>query len=858
MARAERIQGIVSTPAHKRRKILLLRGMLVVAVGGLLLQAGADTLGFGALALVLAFAASDVALLYVPTRLVSSLKFELTVGATDLVLVALGIHLAGAHFGALPVSCLLMILVVALANYTIRTVAGAAAVGALHAWMVLGPQSSPGASVASLGLQIVFLCTIALYYGSLVQSLHRSRRRQEARMYSRHELAALLGILRSVTSSLDLRSVTQTIVQHINEVVPSMRCSLVFLDPSNKRCYVLASHDDPTVNMLELDLRKYPEIRKAIETRAPVVIRDVATDPIVAEVRDVLSHLRVSSLMVMPLTFGKDVLGTLLLRTARSDETFGTDEINFCRAVADASANGLKNALLHGQVKEGSARHQRTLEELGSVLRHSPDLILTTDTEGNITEFNRGGEALLGHVRADLLGSSFRVLFEDRRHDDLLERIRSAEVLSNYGCSMQKKDGTQVEVQLNMSILRDEANQITGTVWIARDVTELRSTRRQLIQAEKLSAIGNVLSGVAHELNNPLSVVLGFSQLLLARSPNRQLERIQQAAERCQKIVKNLLSFARAHKPERQYLGANGIIEKTLDLKKYQLHVNNIEIVRELDPELPLTMLDFHQIQQVLLNLMNNAQHALAGVHGRPRRLTVRSLRCAEGIRLEISDTGEGMGTETLQHIFDPFFTTKPPGNGTGLGLSVSYGIIAEHGGRIHARSRVGEGTTFVIELPVHGGEEVASAADSVSQPGARSVSATAQRRRILIVDDEEPILDLMIDILDGLGHRIDTANSGEEAWRKVREQDYDLVVTDVRMPQMSGIDLYRNLLEIKPEMERRIIFSTGDLMDDETAFFVAEVNARTIAKPFDVKRVVNLIEEVLNEVDAPEVCPPS
>jgi two-component system NtrC family sensor kinase len=842
----KKLQSIFASHIRNRRKIVLLRGMLVVAVGGLLVQAGAETVGFGALALVLAFAASDVLLLWAPANLFSSLKLEMTVGAVDLVLVALGIRLAGAHSGALPVSCLLMVMVVALGNYTARTVAGAVTVGALHAWMFIGPESA-AASAGSLALQIVFLCTIALYYGALVHRIHRSRRREEAQSMSRRELSALLEILRSVTSSIDVRSVTQTIVRYIDDVVPSMRCSLIFLEPANKRCFVMASHDDPSIDMLEIDLEKYPEIRKAIETRAPVLIRDVGTDPIVSDVSQLLLGLGVTSLMVLPLTFADEVLGTLLLRTARADESFNADEINFCRAVADVSANALKNALLHRQVEEGSARHQSTLEQLGSVLRHSPDLILTTDTEGRITEFNHGGETLLGYDRADLLGGSFKLLFEHQRHDDLLDKIRAAGVLSNYSCSMKKKDGTELDMQLNMSLLRDAADRITGTVWIARDVTELRTAQQQLVQAEKLSAIGNVISGVAHELNNPLSVVLGFSQLLLARDGNRQVEHIQEAAQRCQKIVKNLLSFARAHKPERKYLGANGIIEKTIDLKQYQLHVDNIEIVRELDPELPLTMLDFNQIQQVLLNLVNNAQHAMARTDNRPRTLTVRSRRSERGIRLEIADTGEGMPAETLERIFDPFFTTKPPGRGTGLGLSVSYGIIAEHGGQIQAYSKVGQGTTFVIDLPVHREERFAEATDgSVEKLEQRSEVKAPEQRTILLVDDEQPVLELMIDILQELGHRIDTASNGEEAWRKVRDHDYDLVLTDVRMPRMNGIELYRNLLEIKPEMKNRVIFSTGDLIDSETAGFVAKINARTIAKPFDIGQMVRVIEEAL------------
>jgi PAS domain S-box-containing protein len=560
-------------------------------------------------------------------------------------------------------------------------------------------------------------------------------------------------------------------------------------------------------------------------------------------------------MLVLPLTFGEDVLGMLFLKAARADQEFGEAEVKFCSAVADASANALKNSLLLRQVQEGSLQHERTLKKLENLLRHSSDLILTTDNEGRITEFSRGGEKLLGYDRADLLGKSVMLLCESRRFNELPEMISSSSVLSNFACSLKKKDGTGLDVQLNMSILCDESDEVTGTVWIARDVTELRSTHLQLIQAEKLSTMGNVISGVAHELNNPLSAVLGFSQLLLGRNRNRpnarQLERIHESAQRCQKIVRNLLSFARAHKPERKYLGANGIIEKTFDLKEYQLHVNNIEVVRELDPELPFTMLDFHQIQQVLVNLINNAQHAMATVRDRSRRLTVRSMRCEKGIRLEIADTGEGMCPETLLRIFDPFFTTKPQGRGTGLGLSVSYGIVSEHGGQIHARSRPGEGTTFVIELPVYREEEVAEASESAIEPEARSASRSSEQRRILLVDDEPDVLDLMIDIVRDLGHRIDTANNGEEAWQKLRDQDYDLVLTDVRMPQMNGIDLYRNLLSLKPEMEGRVIFTTGDLLETETAHFIAEANARAIAKPFDVDGMIRIIEESLDAAAA-------
>lgn len=841
-------QGI-SRNREKRRKVILLRGLLLVAVGGLILDAGGPrAVGPLALIVVLAFALSDVLLLFAPMRLVASLRFELAVGALDILLVVLGVSVAGAAGGALPISCLLMVLVVALGNYTARSVAGAAAVGAMHAWLVLGPAAAAGAA-RQLGVQVLFLCSIGLYYGFLVRDLHSLRRRDEAAQLGRHELGTLVKILETITSSLDIRQVTQTVVGYINSVVPSVRVSLLYIEEASGRCYVLASHDDPSVDMLELDLDKYPEIRKAIETRDKVVIEDVASEPLMTPVLPMLQELEFQSILVIPLTFGQDLLGSLLLKSARSDNNFSAAEMDFCNAVARASANALKNAMLYRLVQETSGRYERTGKKLQSILDHSPDLILTTDNAGRITEFNRGAERLLGHSKAEALGKPYSMLIGQRVEPDLLGKIQQAGVLSNYSCELRRNDGQPLNVQLHLTNLRDEDDELLGTVWIGRDVSELRSAQLQLMQAEKLSTIGNVISGVAHELNNPLSVVLGFSQLLMARNAEhpelRQLEKINEAARRCEKIVKNLLSFARGHKPERKYLGVNGIIEKTLDLKKYQLHVNNVEVLTDLDPQLPCTMLDFHQIQQVLLNLVTNAEHAMVGNRNRPGRLEVCST-CVDGqIRVEVSDNGEGMTPETLERVFDPFFSTKEQGRGTGLGLSVSYGIVQEHGGRIHARSERGRGSTFVIELPVReaDGSEVS---DGAEEPSIHLPGQPCDTRNVLVVDDEPMVLDLLIDIVEELGHRVDTAANGEEALKKARARSYDMVISDVRMPRMNGIDLYRSLLAARPELEGSVVFVTGDLIDNEIVRFLAEVNARAIAKPLEISQVIQAVQETL------------
>ena len=630
-----------------------------------------------------------------------------------------------------------------------------------------------------------------------------------------------------------------------------MRCSMLLINEDKTRCYVMASHDDPSIDMFEIDLKKYPEIRCAIETRDRVLIRDVSLDPMMADVRHVLEDLHFQSIMVVPMTFANDVLGTLCLKTARVDKSYTQAEINFCTVVARASANALKNALLHKRVLEQAAINRETGQKLSTVLDQSPDLIVTTDMHGRITEFNRGAARLTGRSREEMVGRSCEAIL-GADGSTWIDKIRNRGRITNHAISLAKADGSELNLELNMAALTDRNGDVYGTVWVGRDVTELRSAQLQLLQAKKLSSIGEVISGVAHELNNPLSGVLGFSQLLMARHGegpmSRELDRIHSSALRCQKIVKNLLSFSRVHKPERKYLGLNGIVEKTLEVRKYQLEVNNIEVVKDLEPGLPKTMLDYHQIQQVLVNLLNNAQQAIQSARPECGRLNIRTWHQANTILFQINDNGEGMDPETLERVFDPFFTTKDQGQGTGLGLSVSYGIIKEHGGKIYAQGRRGEGSTFLIELPVHKEVETADPLPAPSKPFSL-VSAGGAGRRILVVDDEPTILDLFVEILGAAGYNVDTADNGVEAAQKVRNSRYDVVVSDVRMPQMNGIQLYDEILAVRPELADRVLFVTGDLIDPDTVAFVERIGATTIAKPLEIQQVLRAIEAVVNSI---------
>jgi signal transduction histidine kinase/ActR/RegA family two-component response regulator len=365
-----------------------------------------------------------------------------------------------------------------------------------------------------------------------------------------------------------------------------------------------------------------------------------------------------------------------------------------------------------------------------------------------------------------------------------------------------------------------------------------------LIQSEKLSAIGQLISGVAHELNNPLAAVIGFSQLSLGTEANPKtisyLKKICSEADRCAKIVNNLLTFSRKSKAEKQPVGINGIIERTLDLMSYQFQVNNVKIIKDLDAELPKTLGDFHQLQQVFLNIVNNAFQAMQE-KSKEGSLTVRTKRIKDMILIEFTDTGPGIPKENLIKIFDPFFTTKEIGKGTGLGLSVSYGIIKEHGGSIYALSEPGKGATFVIELPI------VEACLPVEVEGDTQKKITPSfKADILVIDDEANILELLYYFLSEKGYKVDTANSGQEALRKLRVETYDLIICDLKMPDFNGQQLYEEIRKTRPELLSKIVFFTGDTASPQTESFLKRTGNKIIPKPFDLDWLLSFIQEFL------------
>lgn len=383
---------------------------------------------------------------------------------------------------------------------------------------------------------------------------------------------------------------------------------------------------------------------------------------------------------------------------------------------------------------------------------------------------------------------------------------------------------------------------------LERTVTTLKSTQAQLVQSEKLSGLGEFVAGVAHELNNPLTSVMGFSELLLQTPGHPKQERylglILSSAQRCKKIVQSLLTFARLHPAERKLANVNALLQDAVEFMQYQCRTSNIELVTRLDPSLPEVMLDSHQMQQVFLNILNNSRQAIEA-KGTPGRVLISTQRLSPRMRIVFEDDGPGIAEENLPKLFNPFFTTKDIGQGTGLGLSLCYGVVTEHGGTIQAQSKFGQGATFIIDLPL-GATVEALPLKAIGPAPQPLVLEQGQGKRVLVIDDEEPILEIIRSELLQQGYQVDIAQDGEAALRCISQTHYDLALCDWKMPGLSGGDVYERLQTSNPALCERFVFITGDVISERVRKFLRQRSRTCLLKPFSLAEFRNAVEHAL------------
>jgi signal transduction histidine kinase/CheY-like chemotaxis protein len=537
--------------------------------------------------------------------------------------------------------------------------------------------------------------------------------------------------------------------------------------------------------------------------------------------------------------------------------------------------------------------------------------------------------------------ASLRPFEPDRFTDEgartaFIDRLARDGAVTDYLLRLRRADEAVVWVEVTANASVSEASGQVRIEALLRDVSDRkkledqsRDLYHQLLQAEKMAALGTTISGVAHELNNPLATILTWSERLSARdldaSTRRGIETILREAERAARIVRNLLTFARKRHTTRAMVDINQVVRDTLALRAYEQRVTNISVIDALASGIPSVFADPHQIQQVLLNLVINAEQAMLTANGRGT-LMVRTWQNPdhESIVLEVNDDGPGVPEDVRTKIFDPFFTTKEVGKGTGLGLTVAYAIVEEHGGRMWLVSEPGAGASFYVELPVAGGKlraiapgELAgavaaaaggetangadeigavpdlaameepnhldwvgiseAAAETIAERGAEgagapervplrpppSVSKPTPRVQIvapargagasrfdsaavLIVEDETALASAMAESFGDAGFFVDRAGDGEEAMACLEGGKYDLIVSDLKMPRMDGIQLFAALRKQHPEMARRIMFVTGDVIGTDAEGFLADSGCRWLAKPFRLSELLRIAREVM------------
>jgi len=504
-----------------------------------------------------------------------------------------------------------------------------------------------------------------------------------------------------------------------------------------------------------------------------------------------------------------------LVAVVSSGPRFTPHDVDVLDMVLNATSNSLANLVRSGPSSD--VTWDRTVDTV-------PTALCTVAADGCVHLTNRAFADLIGRARSGIVGDHWTAVVPHA----WLPTLRPMLKPGYRGGPHTVADGGR---RLNIRVVSIDEGADGERVLLIEDYTEQHRLQEQLVQSEKMSAMGQLIAGVAHDLNNPLASVVGFADYMMESASlddqhREPLRVIQQEAERAANIVKNLLTFARKHEGPWRPTVVPNLLKATSELMRNDLASRNIELIVDIEPDLPELDIEPTRIQQVIVNIVTNAAHAIEAA-GRDGRILIRARKWTDGIAIDVSDNGPGIPHAERDKIFDPFYTTKPAGTGTGLGLSISQGIVKDHGGRISLVGSGPQGTVFRVELPGTG-------ADHTTAPAQIQEEASAGLR-ILVVDDEPHILHYMHATLEGWGHSVKVAHDGGRALQRVADDEFDVIITDLRMPDVSGRQFYDALRRDRPELVKRIVFSTGDTVRGDTLEFLEEQGRPCLQKPFSL-----------------------
>ena len=652
------------------------------------------------------------------------------------------------------------------------------------------------------------------------------------------QLSRLTTLSQELAGAFRPATIVELLARALTEQLAPDRLSIMLLDADANTLRVAYHHgprpattDEP---LLQLALRRGPLVfpTNVAKQAQELGVTGVTPEP--------------GSWLGAPIAAVGRTLGATTIENDRA-KALNDDTLVFVRAALAQAAIALENARLVELLSSGKREWEQTVDAINQAICY-------VDPQGTVRRANRVFADLIKLPVTALPGRPWLTLLPPAWTDSVSRLLTTP--AGTTAAPVEVRAGERI--LLVTSVRTGEPG---AAVLVFEDQTEKRRLQEQLLQSEKMSAIGQLIAGVAHDLNNPLASVVGFSDLLGEASdvPPRLAEPlavIRQEAERASNIVRNLLSFARRQEGERQIQPLRPIIESTLGLLKNELMGRKIEATLEVERGAPDVEVHANQIKQVFVNIINNAAQAIAST-GRPGgKIAIAVKRYLDGVAVSITDNGPGIPEAVAARVFEPFFTTKGEREGTGLGLSICQGIVKEHGGRITLDAGPGPGATFTVELPESGrarigpttpGTLVAAegAPPPPPAPPPAEAAATTGRLRILVVDDEPHILHYMQATLQSWGHDVDLAHDGSQALKRALTHPFDLIICDLRMPRLGGREMYRTLAQMHPTVADRIIFATGDTVRGDTLQFLEELGRPFLHKPFKLDELRRVLAAV-------------
>ncbi|HUK22190.1 MAG TPA: ATP-binding protein [Gemmatimonadales bacterium] len=652
------------------------------------------------------------------------------------------------------------------------------------------------------------------------------RRRLAAELNRRlSELFSLQELSYIVSESLELERIVEQVVRYAMRFLDA-RGALIALasnDPDSEELTVGGA--EGTLAELRGKSVAYDDpglIVRALARERLELAQGSPTGPV-----ELLRGVSAGAAAAVPLRAHGVVVGSLVVTDPRGG-AFPSEDVRLLSTVATHAAVALANARFFEIVRRGKDQWETAFDALS-------EGIAVVDEQGRVRRANRALAALLGTTVAQVAGEDLgSQLLDDSRA--LVELLATARREERPLPLIVRSEQLKKVVRLTGARIPNSTMEQSIVVLI-EDVTDQQAMETQLIQSEKLAAVGQLVSGVAHELNNPLTSIAGLSELLLEQKELGEKDRdhlrvVHEQAERAGRIVRNLLTFARKAPAERGLVDLNDVVQRTLVLISYDLKLKNITIDKSLARSLPPVQGDRHALQQVALNLLTNAAHAVAQNPPEERRVIRVTTDFTDRVRLVIQDSGPGIPDDVVPHLFTPFFTTKEPGQGTGLGLSITYSIVQSHGGQVTLEqdaNGASRGATFVVELPPASGD--AATLEPAREPlHERGLT----RRTILLVDDDPAVRRLVKALFGREGHAVDVARNPLQAIDMARARGYDLILADAQA-SVRGKLFVEALVESKPALRQRTLVATGDIRQG-TEETLARLGLRYVRKPFNLR----------------------